>query len=204
MEGGFDRAVGFVNVVAISKPAGREMRVKVPKEQGDISGRDVVEIKLAHPGHIADKAPVVERDQFRVGRGVRALARGLADGACPQVQAGLQIVEQAGFSDARRAHEKGGAPAKQVVKGVFARAGNNARIDHRIPHRLVGLHDPMRPWFIGEVEFVEAHGCRDALPLGNAQHAVEKLPVRIGLACRQDGHDLIDVGSQELFFLRPA
>ena len=80
MEGGFDRAVGFVNVVAISKPAGREMRVKIPKEQGNISGRDVKKIKLAHPGHIADKAPVVERDQFRVGRGVRALVAYPAEG----------------------------------------------------------------------------------------------------------------------------
>ena len=202
--GGFDRAVGFVNVAAISKATGGEMRMKVSKEQGDVFGRDVVEVKLAHAGHVADKPAFVERDQFGVGRCVRALSCGFADGACTQVQSGLQIVEQTRFSDARRPHEEGGAPAKQVEKCVFARPGNNARIDHRIPHRLVGLHDPMRPCFIGEIEFVQAHGRGDALPFGNAQHAVEQVPVGIGFPRGNDGDNLIDIGGQELFFLRPA
>lgn len=204
MEGGFDRAVGFVKVGAIAEATVREMRMKVPKEQGDVFGRDVVEVKFAHAGHVADEPAFVEGDQFGVGRGVRSLARGFADGARPQVQAGLQIVEQAGFSDARRPHEEGGAPAQEIVKRALARAGSDARIDHRIPHRLVRAHDPTRPCFIGEVEFVQAHGRGDALPLGNAQHAVEQMPVGIGFGRRKDGDDLIDIGGQELFFLRSA
>ena len=140
---------------AIAKATAAEKRVKISKKKGNIFGTYIVQIKLSNTGHIADKSPLVQSDQFRMGRRMYALARGLANKSCTQLQSGLQPIEQTRLSNARSPHKKGNFPAQKIVKRLFTRIGNNTGINHGISHCPVRTHNPICPGLIGEIELVE-------------------------------------------------
>ena len=112
VDGVLDGAVGFVGVRAVGELAEGDVGAELDEVALELAGVDAPELELAEARGVDDVTRPIRADQLGGGGRVLALEGPVGDLADPEVQAGLDRVQERALADAALAREGGDAAAR--------------------------------------------------------------------------------------------